>query len=137
MFDFTDPQTDTTRIPLPAFDDEDFRFVLQFAVPGLGPVGHTIRDGQPGIFLVTEDDASWVEISPDTGGGSTVRYGGPRLLWPDVADTWHWWTDHGRPDRSRYGLTAHDDGRHYIWLDDEQHPVHRRERSRRARPAGW
>jgi hypothetical protein len=43
--DFTAPATDTTRIPLAAFDDEDFRFVLQFAVPGLGPIGHHPRRG--------------------------------------------------------------------------------------------
>lgn len=119
VFDFTDPATDTTTIPLAAFDDEDFRFVLQFAVPGLGPVGHTIRDGGDGIFLVAEDDSCWVEISPDNGDRSTVRYGGPRLLWPDIADTWHRWNDYGRPARSRFGLTAHDDGRQRTWLDDQ------------------
>lgn len=124
-YDFTDPTTDTTRIPLAAFDDEDFRFILQLTVPGLGPVGHTIRDNGEGIFLVTEDDSSWVEISPDTGNGSTVLYGGPRLLWPDIADTWHRWTDFGRPERSRFGLTAHDDGRQQTWLDREDQPIHR------------
>lgn len=125
VYDFTDPATDTTRIPLTAFDDEDFRFVLQLAVPRLGPIGNTIRDGREGIFLVTEDDPSWVEISPDTGSGSTVLYGGPRLLWPDIADTWYRWNDQGRPDRSRFGLTAHDDGRQHTWLDHEDEPVHR------------
>ena len=82
VYDFTDPQTDTTRIPLTAFDDEDFRFAMQLAVPRLGPIGNTIRDGREGIFLVTEDDASWVEISPDTGNGSTVLYGGPACSGP-------------------------------------------------------
>lgn len=125
MYDFTDPETDTTSIPLAAFDDEDFRFILQLLVPRLGPVGHTIRDGRKGIFLVTDDDMSWVEISPDTGNRSTVRYGGPRLLWPDIADTWHRWNDFGRPERSRFGLTAHDDGRQHAWLDHEDRLVGR------------
>jgi protein-L-isoaspartate O-methyltransferase len=125
VYDFTAPQTDTTRIPLTAFDDEDFRFALQLAVPRLGPIGNTIRDGREGIFLVTEDHTSWVEISPDPGNGSTVLYGGPRLLWPDIADTWYRWNDLGRPDRSRFGLTAHDDGRQHTWLDHEDQPVHR------------
>ncbi|GAA2645482.1 methyltransferase domain-containing protein [Paractinoplanes durhamensis] len=125
VYDFTEPKTGTTNIPLAAFDDEDFRFALQLAVPGLGAVGHAIRDGGEGIFLVTEDDTSWAEISPDTGNGSTVLYGGPRLLWPDVADTWHWWNGRGRPERSRFGLTAYDDGRQLIWLDREDQPIPR------------
>lgn len=91
VYDFTDPATDTTNIPLAAFDDEDFRFVLQLAVPRLRPVGHTIRDGRDGIFLVTDDTPAWVEISPDTGRGSTVRYGGPRPLWPGIAAAWQSW----------------------------------------------
>jgi len=127
VIDFTDAETDTTSIPLAAFDDEDFRFILQLAVPRLGPVGYTIRDGREGIFLVTDDDRSWVEISPDTGNESTVCYGGPRPLWPDMADRWGWWNALGRPERSRFGLTAHDDGRHHTWLDHENQPVHRYE----------
>lgn len=125
VYDFTDPKTDTTSVPPAAFDDENFRFILQLVVPGLGPVGHTIRDGREGIFLVTGDDTSWVEISPDNGNGSAVLYGGPRLLWPDIADTWHRWTDYGLPDRSRFGLTAYDDGRQHIWLDHEDQSVSR------------
>jgi protein-L-isoaspartate O-methyltransferase len=125
IYDFTDPETDTTSIPLAAFDDEDFRFILQLAVPRLGPVGHTIRDGHEGIFLTTDDDRSWVEISPDDGKGSAVLYGGPRLLWPEIADTWHRWNDFGRPERSRFGLTAHDDGRQHAWLDHEDRPIRR------------
>lgn len=124
-FDFTDPETDTTRIPLAAFDDEDFRFVMQLAVPRLGPVGHTIRDGREGIFLVTDDDAAWVEIGPDRGSGSTVEYGGRRLLWPDIVAAWRRWNELGCPGRSRFGFTAHDDGRFDVWLDSEDRPVHR------------
>jgi protein-L-isoaspartate O-methyltransferase len=125
VYDFTDPETDTTSIPRAAFDDEDFRFILQLTVPRLGPIGHAIRDGREGIFLVTDDDMSWVEISPDTGSRSTVRYGGPRPLWPDIADTWHRWNDFGRPERSRFGLTAYDDGRQQAWLDHEDRPIRR------------
>ncbi|XVV10856.1 methyltransferase domain-containing protein [Actinoplanes sp. CA-131856] len=123
VYDFTDPYTATTTVPLAAFDDEDFRFVLQLAVPRLGPLGNTIRDDRKGVFLVTEDDASWAEISPATDRGSTVLYGGPHLLWPDVVATWQWWTEHGRPQRARFGLTAHDNGSQNTWLDHEYQPA--------------
>ncbi len=115
--DFTDPRSATASMPLDAFDDEDFRFVLQLALPSLGPVGHTIRDGRDGVFLLAGDDASWVEIAKD----STVRYGGPSALWPEAVRAWRWWDGAGSPVRSRFGLTAHD-GRQQVWLDHEDRP---------------
>ena len=119
VYDFTDPLVDRTGIPLTAFDDPDFRFVLQLAVPRLGPIGRVIRDGRDGVFIVGDGDMSWVEISLDAGRGAGVRYGGPRLLWPSIVDIWRRWNDWGRPERVRFGLTAHDDGRQQIWLDQE------------------
>ena len=118
VYDFTDPHTDTAQLPLAAFDDPDFRFVLETAVPGLGPIGHKLHDGREGILIVGDGDPSWLEISADPSGAVTTRYGGPRLLWPDVADAWFRWRDWGYPTRDRFGLTAHDDGRQHVWLDE-------------------
>lgn len=113
VLDFTDPATDTTGMPLAAFDDPDFCVILQLAVPGLGPVGHTLRDGRAGIFLTSEEDMSWIEIDAE----GAVEFGGPRPLWPDVAAGWSRWTGLGRPVRSRLGVTAHDDGHVDLWVD--------------------
>ncbi|MFB6397051.1 methyltransferase domain-containing protein [Polymorphospora lycopeni] len=121
-YDFTSPQTDTTTVPLSAFDDNNFRFVLELAVPGLGPIGRTLRNGD-GVF-VTANDASWVEIKPGNGAGSTVLHGGPRPIWPRIADAWQRWNELGRPDRARFGLTADDDGNQHAWLDHEDQPIH-------------
>ncbi|MGA8117538.1 MAG: methyltransferase domain-containing protein [Actinocatenispora sp.] len=118
-FDFTDPTTATTVMPLHDLDSADFGFLLQLVVPALGPVGRTVRDGTEGRFLFTEDDHSWAEVHPD----GTVRYGGPYPLWPTVADTWRRWNQYERPGPRRYGLTAHDSGEHAVWLDEPREVV--------------
>jgi hypothetical protein len=109
----------TSDVPREAFEDRDFLFILQLAVPCLGPIGRTIRDGHDGIFIVGESDPSWVEISADASGKDVVNYGGPRLLWPHIAESWQRFLTWQRPDRRRLGLTAYDDGRHHIWLDND------------------
>lgn len=123
VFDFTDPSADTTEVPLDGFSDPDFRFWLQFAVPGLGPIGNVIRDGQAGIFLLGDTDASWVEISPAVNGRAAVACGGPRSLWPDISDAWFEWIDFGRPQRRCFGLTAHSDGTQELWLDHDKQVI--------------
>ncbi|MDM4723170.1 methyltransferase domain-containing protein [Micromonospora sp. WMMA1363] len=117
VFDFTDPEHATTDIPAAAFTDRSFRFLLQTALPDLGPISGHLPNGDDGVFLHTED-CSWIQYRPgrDT---ATVTYGGPRPLWPTVNDTWHRWHRWHRPTIDRYGITAHDDGRHHIWLDHD------------------
>jgi protein-L-isoaspartate O-methyltransferase len=122
-YDFTDEQTATTAMPLDAFDDPGFRFTLQLAVPRLGPIGNTIRDGAAGVFLTGDGDGSWVEIQPEQQGSSIVLYGGPRSLWPVVAEAWDLWNQWGRPGRERFGLMTYEDGFQSIWLDDTGNTV--------------
>lgn len=116
-FDFTDPNTATSDIPLGAFDEPGFRVLLQTIIPNLGPLGGALHDGAPGRWLFTEDDHSWVEIHPD----STVQYGGPRPLWDTVAQAWQHWNAHARPGPERCGLTVQP-GRQYMWLDRADGP---------------
>jgi hypothetical protein len=125
VFDFNNPTFDTTMIPLDGFNDPDFRFWLQFAVPNLGPIGNVIRDGQPGLFLIGDTDASWIEISPPVEGRAAVAFGGPRHLWPAVYDAWSAWIRFGRPGPHRFGLTAHIDGAQELWLDHDDQVVAR------------
>ncbi|WP_045741108.1 methyltransferase domain-containing protein [Actinoplanes rectilineatus] len=117
-FDFDGPHTGTTGIPLADFGRDDFRFVLQLAIPDLAAIGGTVRDGRDGVFLVA-GDRSWAEVGLPAGGRSAVAFGGPRAWWPDVADAWEWWNARGRPGIARFGFTARDDGRHTFWVDEE------------------
>ncbi|GAA2395917.1 protein-L-isoaspartate O-methyltransferase [Catellatospora methionotrophica] len=119
-FDFTDPQHATTDMPADAFDSREFRFLLQLAVPGLGPISSHLPEGGEGVFLRAEDDCSWVQYRPgDDNGKATVIYGGPRQLWPQVEDTWQRWSRWQYPGIRRFGMTAFDDGRRQIWLDHD------------------
>lgn len=119
-FDFNDPQRETTDVPADAFDSREFLFLLQLAMPDLGPVSKTLPDGRPGVFLHAENDHSWVQFAHRPGGERRkVTFGGPRPLWPTIADTWKRWNDWGLPGIRRFGLTAFDDGRCHIWLDHE------------------
>lgn len=121
VFDFTDPEHATTTIPIDVFTDRSFRFLLQTTLPDLGPISGHLPDGGDGVFLHAED-CSWIQYRPgrDT---AAVTYGGARALWPTVDDTWHRWHRWHRPSIDRYGITAHDDGRHHIWLDHDHTTV--------------
>ncbi len=121
-YDFTDPQTDTSDIPVDVFENPDFRFILQLAVPRLGPIGRTVRHGHTGVFLTGDSDPTWIEITRGTN-GTEVRYGGPRLLWPAILDTWRRWSDWGQPAWERFGFTARSDGVFHVWLDRADHIV--------------
>ncbi|WP_406106510.1 methyltransferase domain-containing protein [Micromonospora globbae] len=118
-FDFTQPTQTTSDIPADAFNERELRFLLQLAVPGLGPISKNLPDGGEGIFLYTETDCSWVQYQPGTD-KATVTYGGPRALWPAIEDAWQRWNRWQLPSIRRFGMTAYDDGRHHIWLDHDQ-----------------
>ncbi|MCP2326954.1 protein-L-isoaspartate O-methyltransferase [Hamadaea flava] len=119
-FDFTNPQRDSSEIPADAFDERDFLFLLQLAMPSLGPVGKQLPDGRPGVFLHSEDDYSWVQFEAKHGDERTgVAFGGPRALWPQIAELWQRWYEWKLPGVRRFGMTAYTDGRCHIWLDHE------------------
>jgi hypothetical protein len=53
----------------------------------------------------------------------TVIQYGPRSLWDEAAaPTLSWWDLQGRPALERFGITAHADGTHLAWFDDEDEP---------------
>ncbi|GAA4542122.1 methyltransferase domain-containing protein [Amycolatopsis samaneae] len=70
------------------------------------------------LYHVPSDSVASVKITPETTatGRYSVRQHGPRRLW-DEAETAHtWWTDHGRPAQTRYGLTI-SRTQQQVWLD--------------------
>lgn len=51
-----------------------------------------------------------------------VRQHGPRRLWDEVEAAHTWWIEHGRPIRTRYGLTITRDSQ-TAWLDHPSNTV--------------
>ncbi|GGJ75369.1 protein-L-isoaspartate O-methyltransferase [Pilimelia anulata] len=117
VIDFNNPSTTTTTIPPQLFTNPHFLFWLQLAVPHLLPISDTIRDNRPGLFLLTETDRSWVEITPPVNGRATVNSGGPQALWQAVLQAWHSWNDHDQPAIDRLGITTTIDGCSTLWID--------------------
>jgi protein-L-isoaspartate O-methyltransferase len=77
------------------------------------------------LWLTSRDGTSWAHISrgsDDLGAIRRVRQGGPRRLWDELDDAWHWWLDQRRPGPDRFGVTA-DRGHQHVWLDSPDRPV--------------
>jgi len=108
----------TDDLPADAFDDRDFRFLLQFAVPGLGPIATKAPDGRAGIFL-HDQHGSWLLYQPTGDCAGEIEYGGPQPLWPPIADLWRRWHHLNLPGINRLGMTCFDDGRWHLWFDHE------------------
>ena len=53
-----------------------------------------------------------------------VRQYGPRQLWDEITAAYSWWISAGRPDITRFGITARS-GEHTVWLDHPDNCVTR------------
>lgn len=62
-------------------------------------------------------DVSWACVLFRDGGTARVWQSGPRRLWDEVEDAFHWWDGRGRPEHTRFGLTVTAEGER-VWLDD-------------------
>ena len=65
--------------------------------------------------VIDQGDGSWLVFDRQRG---AVTQGGPRRLWDEVERLFDAWCALGAPNRDRFGLTVHPDGRHVLWLDD-------------------
>ncbi len=108
--------------------DPDGEFTLGlFLTDVQSSVAHD--DDQPGtyellLYDVSTDSAATVQVTPDhtDDGGFPVRQHGPRRLWDEAETAYTWWTEHGRPTRTRYGLTLTPDTQ-TVWLDDPDNTI--------------
>jgi protein-L-isoaspartate O-methyltransferase len=97
----------TTRLASRVVFDDDFRFFLDLAVPGLG-----LPDGRdPGRVEFHTDDGSWARV-----GLEGVLEAGPRRLWAEVERAHGEWCELSRPGRDRFRLTVAGDAQ-TVWLD--------------------
>lgn len=96
--------------------DPAFAFVAQLHTVDARPYWATHEDGRP-LYGLIAPDGSWAEVYPtDATGSCYVEQGGPRRLWTLAEEAHSFWTGHGKPDWSRFGVTA-TSRRQYAWLD--------------------
>lgn len=71
--------------------------------------------------ILRADDGSWVEIDNH----AASHQSGPRSIGDEILAAYRAWVAHGRPDRSRYGLTVTPTGTSTVWLDSPEEPAER------------
>ncbi|MGW9556018.1 methyltransferase domain-containing protein [Nocardiopsis sp. NPDC055551] len=91
-------------------------FALSVMVPDWRMRRRWIGTGS-GLWLCDRRGDSWVRIYP-YGTSWMVEQGGPRSIWDEFEDALRLWTDLGRPEPDRFGLTVGPDGGQRLWLDD-------------------
>jgi len=100
------------------------------AAPGAFAVGlrmpdcHKVVDEDELIVRLHDPDSgSWARCEVTPGAPShPVAQHGPRRLWDEVEHAHGWWTEQGKPDLDRFGLTVTADDQR-VWLDQPTHIV--------------
>lgn len=100
-------------IPIRALYDDNFRFLLDLALPGI----EYHDQGPLGGLIMRHPDGSTAQINPI---GQTHQHG-PRRLCDDIVAIYEIWYNAGDPHPDRYWLTINPQG-HTISLDDRQGP---------------
>jgi protein-L-isoaspartate(D-aspartate) O-methyltransferase len=97
-------------------NDRDLALFLWLHLPGLRVAG----DQQSGSVVAhTADALAEAQLAAGEDGTWEVIQRGPRRLWDTIEHAATAFEALGRPDRTRFGVTALDDPhRQYVWLDD-------------------
>ena len=76
------------------------------------------------LYDISTASAATVQVNTEhtDNGRFPVRQHGPRRLWDEVEAAHTWWIEHGRPIRTRYGLTLTRDSQ-TAWLDHPSNTV--------------
>jgi protein-L-isoaspartate(D-aspartate) O-methyltransferase len=91
--------------------DDDFRFVLAAALPGL----RFLSKLPTGVTIFTHLDGSWARL--DNG---TVAQAGDQQIWNAVEAAYELWKDLGRPTRDQFSISVESDSQH---IRIEEHGV--------------
>ncbi len=113
----------TTALPREVATDDgaSFEFFAALFTGGCDLMSFTPSGGGPVQAWVPLPDGSWACHITDADGIHRVAQGGPQRLWDHIEDLHRQWTDLGRPQRQRFGLTV-TPGAHRVWLDDSGGP---------------
>jgi protein-L-isoaspartate(D-aspartate) O-methyltransferase len=114
-----DAQVTTTRLhPREPFTGFEAGFAFGARLPGCVTGWRKQGDGTRILRLSHFDSGSWATLTPGTDENEEyeVRQYGPRRLWDELEAAHRWWTEAGRPDHTRFGLTVTPEGQTF-WLD--------------------
>ncbi|MBH1936604.1 methyltransferase domain-containing protein [Streptomyces sp. AV19] len=104
-------------------DFDPVGFVLGLCVPDVAHTADLKRDGKRAVWFYGLSDRSWaVAVFRDDRTKAKVYQSGSRRLWDEVEAAHRWWTEQGRPDFSRFGLTVDERGER-PWLGSPDNPV--------------
>jgi protein-L-isoaspartate O-methyltransferase len=110
------------------FTEFEAGFALGIRLPGWVTRGR--RDDDDGILLMSHfASGSWAVVTFSPTGEHKVACDGPRRLWEELEAAYQWWTDAGRPDHTRFGVTVTSEGQTF-WLDTPDQVVSPRTDSR-------
>jgi protein-L-isoaspartate(D-aspartate) O-methyltransferase len=113
-----DAQITTTRLhPREPFTEFEAGFAFGARFPGCVTGWRKQHDGTKILRLSHFDSGSWATLTPGTDGEHEVCQYGPRRLWDELEAAHRWWTEAGRPDHTRFGVTVAPEGQTF-WLDD-------------------
>ena len=103
--------------PREIFADHHRLFAIGLRVPGCRySVGWGDGDEADECTLWLSDGASWARAEYAPGRDPWTVQAGPRRLWDEVRTAYDWWTEKGRPELTRFGLTVDRHGQR-AWLD--------------------
>jgi protein-L-isoaspartate(D-aspartate) O-methyltransferase len=106
----------TTQFPREPFDEYEAGFAIGVRLPGWVTGKREEDDGTTILMMSHFDSGSWATVTSSPNGKHRVAYDGPRRLWEELEAAYRWWVNAGRPDHTRFGLTATPDGQRF-WLD--------------------
>ncbi|WP_345260354.1 methyltransferase domain-containing protein [Streptomyces hundungensis] len=112
--DLTRMSEGMTDIPISAFDDPQFKFLLAAHLPGAS-LQYGTEEGQSMRRLVLPDGRWGEALYSDEKGAQPLFRDKGDAVWATVEQTWTWWTGNGRPRWNQFGLTVTTDGTHRLW----------------------
>ncbi|QNP70461.1 protein-L-isoaspartate(D-aspartate) O-methyltransferase [Streptomyces roseirectus] len=109
-----------TDVPMDAFDDHHFTFLIAAHLPGVH-LQYGTDDDSPSTVMrrLTLPDGTWAESVYAPGAEPYIRAGDGEGAWDAVERWWSWYLAHDRPSWDRFGLTVTDEG-HTLWFQSPQ-----------------
>ncbi len=112
----------TTRLyPHEPFTEFEAGFAFGARLPGWVTGYRKDDDGTTVLRVSHFASGSWASLTSGADEHEVWQYG-PRRLWEELEAAYQWWTDAGRPDHTRFGLTVTPEGQTF-WLDSPDQVV--------------